>query len=297
MKKLAINILLFIISLPLISQDITVEAKLDSSDVLIGDHINYTVTVRQPSGIRLLMPEYTDSLYTGLEILSQTEIDTSYLDNDELFLSKNFTITSFDTGFYQIPPFYLELETNKSRKRFYSDYVPLRVSRTDITPPDSTDVVFDIIGPQKVGYSASEILPWILLAIAIIAGSWFFIKYWPWKPEKEKPEQARMPSEPIHIITLRELDKLEKKKLWQEGMVKQYYSELTDILRYYIEIRFNNNALEMTSEEILNHYSIKELREKTIRDLESILRNADLAKFAKYTHDEGTHIRIRKGGK
>ncbi len=285
MKRFFSVILFVIMCIPLISQEVTVEAKIDSSNIFIGDHAVYSITVNQPPDIKLLMPDLKDSLCTDIEILSQSLTDTSLNDMGQMILKKDYIITSFDTGFYQIPPYYLEYNTGQGEKRYYSGYVSLKVNRVDITPPDSTDVIFDIAGPEHAGYSPGEILPWVLLVLLVGTGIWLLYRFLPGKKEKEVQEGPKIPDEPIHIITFRELDKLEKKKLWQEGKVKQYFSELTDILRYYIAIRFGINAMEMTSEEIIALMN----KEKTGRDEQEILRRilqyADLSKFAKYIHD------------
>lgn len=270
-------------------QKVIVEAGLDSSEIYIGDQVEYTVKVRQPSDIYLEMPEFTDTLHSNLEILSQSPVDTTYEKTGEMILTKHYTITSFDTGYYQIPPYYLEYQTEQGKKRFYSEYVPLRVRRVDITPPDSTDVIFDIVGPEKVAYSAGEILPWVLLAIVLATATWLIYKYLPRKKRKEVEEGPKIPAEPIHIITFRALDKLEKKRLWQGGKVKEYYSELTETLRFYLEVRYEIRALEMTSEEILKALGKEDIDSDKLSLLRKILQNADLSKFARYKHDAETN--------
>lgn len=289
MRKLFLFTAALILSFALAAQDVTVVARLDTGEIYLGDQVRYTLTVRQPEGLKLIMPAYRDTLYRDIEILSQSQVDTSYGKSGNMILRKSFIITSFDTGYYQIPPFYLEYETGQGKKRFYSDYVPLRVKRVEVTPPDSTDVIFDIIGPEKVGYSAGEILPWVFLAFLALLASWLLYKYLPKKKMKDEPRGPQIPEEPIHIITFRELDKLERKALWQEGKTKEYYSELTEIIRYYIEIRYSIRALEMTSEEIVQTLSRGDVMEDQLQNLKIILQNADLAKFARYRHDADTN--------
>lgn len=284
MRKLFSFIVSFFLCLSLGGQDVTVKARLDSSNIYLGDQVDYSVTINQPSGIRLLIPSYTDTLHNGLEILSQSEIDTSFSESGGLILEKVYTITSFDTGYYQIPPFYAEYETGKGKKAFYSDYVPLRVSRVDITPPDSTDVIFDIAGPEKVGYGAGEILPWVFLVLIALIAGWLVYKYFPRKKKKEEERGPPIPDEPIHIIVFRELDKLEKKGLWQAGKIKEFYSELTDILRYYLEMSYSIPAPEMTTEEIGRSLATKDISEDQLLSLKKLLHNADLSKFARYKH-------------
>ncbi len=288
-RRFLLFILSILVNLPALPQDVLVEAKLDSTDIYIGDQVDYTVKVTQPPDIYLDIPDYRDTLYSRLEIISQSPVDTTFEDTGELVLTKRYTITSFDTGYYQIPPYYLEYETGQGKKRFYSEYVPLRVKRVDITPSDSTDVIFDIIGPEKVGYSVGEILPWIMLVIVVLTAAWLIYKYLPRRKDKQEDEGPAIPAEPIHIITFRALDKLEKKQLWQTGKVKEYYSELTEILRYYIEVRFNIRALEMTSEEILAGLVYLNVSPDNLPVLRKLLQNADLSKFAKYKHDAETN--------
>ncbi|HCC71304.1 MAG TPA: hypothetical protein DEQ09_09170 [Bacteroidales bacterium] len=288
-SKLILIILSLLMGLIAQAQDVVVKTEIDSSEIYIGDHTEYTVTIKQPSDISLKIPEYKDTLTGGIEIISQTVIDTLSEESGELVLKKKYTVTAFDSGYYHIPPYYLEYETGQGKKRYYSDYVLLKVKRVDITPPDSTDVIFDIIGPGKIGYSVGEILPWVLLVMFITIVSWLLYKYLPRRRKKEEVEGPPIPSEPIHIFIFRELDKLEKKKLWQNGKIKEYYSELTGILRYYIEIRYSIRALEMTSEEILEGMLKEQLDDELIKILRNLLQNADLSKFAKYKHDTETN--------
>ena len=142
-KILSLLILTACTSIYALSQEVIVEAETDTSVIYIGDQVEYTVSIRQPSDIKLKVPVYNDTLSGNIEILSQSELDTVSLEDEVLQLIKTYRITSFDTGYYQIPPYYLEYETGQGKKRFYSDYVPLRVLRVNISPPDSTDVIFD----------------------------------------------------------------------------------------------------------------------------------------------------------
>lgn len=289
MRKLCFILIIIFAELAAGAQDVRVKAEVDSNNVFIGDHIRYSLVVEQPADIELSLTEYNDTLVENLEILSQSPVDTAITDNGRMVLKKDFLITSFDSGFYQIPPYRVSHKTEMGIKNYYSDYVPLKVNRVNIAPSDSTDVIFDIVSPEKVGYSAGEILPWVLLAIAVITGAILGYKYLKRPKKTEEEEKSKIPDEPIHIITFRELDKLEKKELWQKGKVKEYYSRLTDILRFYLEIRYRIKALEMTSEEIINKLSGEGIEKNNFESLKVILRNADLSKFARYSHDNKTN--------
>jgi LPXTG-motif cell wall-anchored protein len=136
---------------------------------------------------------------------------------------------------------------------------------------------------MKVPLTFKEILPWLLLglaAAAIIAGIiWYLRKRRKNEPIIElKPKVVVLPDE----RALSALEELRQKKLWQSGMVKQYYTELTDILRIYIEDAFQVPAMESVTDEIIEGLEGKgSIERKDIRDLQGILVAADLVKFAK----------------
>jgi hypothetical protein len=95
---------------------------------------------------------------------------------------------------------------------------------------------------------------------------------------------------PAHVVALNELDKIKQEKPWQQGRSKEYHTELTDIIREYIERVFNVNSMEMTSEEILEHLRILRLEQKTAYlGLTQLLRLADLVKFAKFNPTPDEH--------
>jgi len=119
----------------------------------------------------------------------------------------------------------------------------------------------------------------LLLAILVIIGG---ILYYLWWRKRKKPE-AIVPVIiiPPHQIALEELEKLRTKKLWQEGNIKPYYIELTDILRNYIEKRFLIHAMEQTTEEIMSQLRLTDISEISKLTLVPVLKLSDLVKFAK----------------
>ena len=148
---------------------------------------------------------------------------------------------------------------------------------------DTTQAIKPIIGPLKIPIGFREMLPWILAALAVIliviAGIWYVRKR-----KKKEPVFRIKPKAvlPPHERALHELEKLRVKKLWQNGQVKEYHSELTEILRRYIEDRFAVPALEQTSAEIAasltNHAGCPA---GSLAELISLLVLADMVKFAK----------------
>ncbi len=286
--KIYISIILFLtISLPqLDSQDITVKAQFDTSLIYIGDQINYTVTVDQPADIRLDIANSKDTLFGKIEILAGPVIDTLKLENNRLRIINKYLVTSFDTGFFEVPPVYAELPGGTEIKRFYSDYAPLGVMRVNITPSDTTSAIFDIIGPYKAPLTIGEILPWVLLVALSAALLWTIIRLYS-RFKKVKPEyEPVVIKEEAHVTAFRDLEKLKLEKLWQKGELKQYYSRLTEIIRKYLKNRYGVDSLELTTSETLDELLRTGFKKDTAYImLRDILNGADLVKFAKYRPD------------
>jgi hypothetical protein len=198
-----------------------------------------------------------------------------------------YIVTSFDSGKYQLPPVYAEYTEGNTVKRFYSDYTFLDVGRVDITPPDTTMKIFDIVKPYRAPLTLAELLPWILLlllaAVLIFLAIRYFKKYWRVRAEHETEP---VPTEAAHETAFRELSNLREQQLWQNGMTKEYYTRLTEILRRYLEKRFRVYSLEMTTSETLDELLKKGFRRNgSYNTLKEVLTAADLVKFAKYNPD------------
>jgi len=264
------------------AQEIEVTAAFDSSSIYIGDQINYTVTVNQPADIKLNLQSLEDTLCRNIEIVSGPFTDSMKVENNRIKTVNRYLVTSFDSGFYEVPPVYAELKSETGIKRFYSDYSPLKVMRVNITPPDSAKI-YDIIEPYRAPVTLGEIFPWILLAFVIASAIWGIIRLLKkYRKTKTEPEVLINP-DPAHIIAFRDLEKLREEQLWQKGKVKLYYSRLTEILRQYLENRYGVFSLEMTTSETLEALLKKGFKKNGLfSSLKTILNGSDLVKFAKY---------------
>ena len=269
-----------------VAQEVTVKAEFDTSRIYIGDQINYTVTVDQPSGLSLSIASNKDTLVKNIEILTGPLTDTLALDGNRLRIVNRYLVTSFDSGFYEVPPTYAELASETGLKRFYSGYSPIEVMRVKIAPSDTTAQIYDIAGPYKAPVTIGEVLPWLLLAALAGALVWVIIRLTR-KFKKAKPGyEPVVVKEPAHIIAFRGLEKLKEEKLWQKGEVKKYYSRLTEILRQYLEDRYGVYSLELTTSETLAELLKTGFKkDDTFIIIKNILNGSDLVKFAKYKPD------------
>jgi len=121
----------------------------------------------------------------------------------------------------------------------------------------------------------------ILVAILIAAGLIYFLMFY---KKNKKPIFMRVkPKLPAHVIALEKLEQIRKEKIWSQGKIKEFHVQITDVIREYIENRFNIYAVEMTTSEILqaiNNYTNTKESEKL--KLQQVLELADAVKFAKY---------------
>ena len=265
------------------SQDFKASARLDTNRLLIGDQTNLSMSFMFPVKTQVHWPAIKDTILGYLQVLNRSKIDTAISqDKKWMTLHQNIRITSFDSGMYTIPPirFYFRELPDTTLHFSQTESLILNVHTIKV---DTTQAIKPIKGPMKVPLTFRELLPWILLAILLAFIVWFVI-YFLKKRKKSEPVfqlKPRIILQPYEIA-LAELEKLRVKKLWQNGKIKEYHTEVTEIVRRYVEERFLIMALESTTGEILDDLSGRaDLPAKLLEKLLQILTLADLVKFAK----------------
>ncbi len=264
-------------------QDVKVTASFDSSRIYIGDQIFFTLKVDQPAEFGLQFPFFKDTLCKNIEIISGPVVDSIINNDGRILITEKYLITSFDSGFYELPPVFAELKSENGLKRFYSEYTRLEVMRLNLAPADTAAAIYDIIKPYKAPLTPGEILPWVLLALAAVFIVWFVLRLIK-KLRKSKPDYVpEIIPDPAHVIAFRELERLKDEELWQKNEIKYYYTRLTEILRQYLENRYRVYSLELTTSETLDALVKTGFKkDDSYNILKSILTGADLVKFAKY---------------
>jgi len=284
MKRLTVFLFLSVaIMYESYGQEVHLTSTFDTSRIYIGDQINFTIAIDQPTDVRITLPFFKDTLCKNIEILAGPVVDSSSNNDGRIKIIEKYLITSFDTGFYQLPPVYAEIKNENGLKRFYSDYAQLEVIRVEIAPADTTAKIFDIIKPYSAPVTLGEILPWLLVVILLSVIVWAAIRYLPKLKRINKEVEKVIDPDPAHIIAFRELEKLKQYQLWQKGEIKNYYTRLTEILRQYLENRFSVFSLELTTTETLEALiNTGYKKDSSYKQLKSILTGADMVKFAKY---------------
>ncbi len=263
---------------------IVVSASIDSTMLMIGDQTAMHLSVTQEANEHVEMPVFGETLQDGIEIVDRSAIDTTTLPDGRLQLSQELTLTSFKDSLFPVAP----IAVVSGSDTFFTDPMALNV----IQPfeVDSSLAITDIKDIEKAPIYWWGIIRWILLALAIIGlfvgayyGVQWYRKHFLKEEEVIEPELLR----PADEVALEKLDEIKAQKIWKDGKVKEYQTELTDVVREYIGRRFDVQSTEKTSDETLR--AMKPLIDKELfAKLSKMLQLADLVKFAKWhtTPDE-----------
>ncbi|MVN22640.1 hypothetical protein GO621_13990 [Mucilaginibacter sp. HMF7410] len=261
------------------AQSVQVEARLDRVSIPIGDQTLLHISVRMPLKTDITFPELKDSI-GKVQIVKSLKADTAVdkKDPNQETITHSYAITSFDAGVYVLPQFTFHTKTGD----FKTGTVTLQVKAV---PVDTTKTFYDIKQPLAVSYTFWDWLKdhWIavmitLAAVLLTAG---LVYYYKKRPVKEASIVNTVPILSADTIAINKLNELRAKKLWQQNEVKLYYSELTDVLREYLEKRYQVKAHEQTTDEIFDGLKNKEIPQDNRNTLKQLLTLADLVKFAK----------------
>ena len=263
------------------AQSVTVDATIDSLQIYIADQAKIKLQVALDADKRAIFPVYTDTLVRGVEIIDIAKADTQYInDNKRMLITQEYTVTSFDSALYYLPP----MEVTVDNKAYRSKALALKVYSMNVPlDPENPEQFF---GPKTVMQAPFVWEDWygiIICGILLIPFALLLI-YLIMRICDNKPIIRKVkvePKLPPHQQAMKEIERIKSEKVWQKGQSKEYYTELTDALRTYIRGRFGFNALEMTSSEIIE--KLLEMEDKeAIADLRTLFQTADLVKFAKH---------------
>ena len=274
MKK-QLYLLLLLISTAVFAQQKQVVTSIDTIKNKIGAEFKLSIKTTVDTSSKVIFPKLKN--FGALEVIQSYPIDTVKMDG-RYELIKKYGLTQFDSGRYVVPSIKIFINS----KPFLTDSLLVEVANVQVDTLKQK--MFDI---KDIAPADNPIGDWwkYVLIIALILGIGAFI-YWFIKKRQEKKLQEEIYKTPIEKATSL-LDTLEKKELWQKGEVKAYYSELTDIARNYIEEAIEIPAMESTTSELiqgLRAASVKKkmtLSQEIIENLERVLKQADLVKFAK----------------
>ncbi|MEM9077716.1 MAG: BatD family protein [Bacteroidota bacterium] len=263
--------------LGLAQNDSKVSSEIDTTTIKIGEQIQYTITVETDSTNIVHFPE--GQTFSPLETVEALLTDT-IKESNRVKLQRIYALTQFDSGSYTIPPQRIAI----NEQPFFTDSFQIKVA--DVAVDTTKQKMYDIKPLIQVDRSYAKLWWTILfvgLALLIIGGLvyWFFLRK---KPLTEEEKEALLPP---YDRALLELKRLENSRYLIQDEYKKYYSELTDIVRSYLEEDVNVTALESTTDELITKLELLkdagelQLEDETIKQFQQILRTADLVKFAR----------------
>lgn len=273
--KIKFYLLVLLFSSAVFAQQKQVVTSIDTIKNKIGAEFKLTLKTTVDTSAKVVFPKLKN--IGALEVIRSYPIDT-IKKNDRYELIKKYGLTQFDSGRYTIPS--IKILINK--KPFLSDSLLVDVANVKVdTLQQKMYDIKDIVPVENTVGNWWKYLLALVIILGIVALVYVYIK----KHQKKKIEEEifKTPIEKARSL----LNNLEKKELWQKGEIKAYYSELTDIARNYIEEAIEIPAMESTTSELilgLRAASVKKkmtLSQETIENLERVLKQADLVKFAK----------------
>lgn len=263
---------------------IVIAASLDSTTLFMGDQCDLHLQATAEPTEQVFFPAIGEMLQPEIEVVDRTIIDTTRLKDGRVQYDQYLTVTSFKDSLFYIEPLAF---TTPNGETIYSDALSLNV----IQPfeMDTTLAITDIKDIQKAPIWWWGIIRWILLGLLLAGlgvGLYFAWKKWGYLLKgTEKPVEAEpVILRPAEEVALEKLDIIKAEKVWQNGQVKEYHTELTDVVREYISRRFEVSSTEKTSDETLAELKPLMKEQKSLYEaLKKMLTTADLVKFAKWT--------------
>ena len=294
--RLLIGWFVFLSWMSLSYAQVSVKGALDNNKILIGDQAVLHLEAKYPDHFSIMEIDLSplDSIFSEvdasnpdphpgqLEIISIENWDT-LIHNGQVTLRNNIRLTCWKAGVYYIPPIYFRFMDDKglSRSKLTNQLALLVDSPiADEAAADTVQLapIKDIIiEPLKL----QDFLPYIIGGLVLLGLVLLGIFLYRRMKKKDQLKEITVIKRPAHEIAFEKLEQLKEAKLWQQGMIKAYQSELSYIVREYVENRYEILALESTTDEILRDLKQKDFNEALKDNLREMLQLADLVKFAK----------------
>ena len=280
MKRIFIFIILTVCTLASMAQ-VSVEAKIDSLEMVIGQQTDVTVTVTAKEGDQVEFPNFKplQQIIPGVEIVESGPMTTSCKSDGSCLFQRNYTLTSFDGKLYYLPPFAVKV----NGKEYKSKSLALKVLEIEV---DTTNVD-KFFGPKDVqdnpfSWQEWSVIFWLsLIMLAMISITYYL--YLRLRDNKPIVAKIRIIKRLLpHQKAMKEIEAIKADKMVMSENQKEYYTKLTDTLRKYIEERYGFRAMEMTSSEIIDRLTETQ-DSQALDELRLLFNTADLVKFAKYS--------------
>ena len=319
MRSIVLILCLALMSLMVNAQRITTSVKMSKDSVQIGEELSMTLSITSNQPLGNLNVDYSplgeienlamsqDSTPVQTDPIDIEWLESPFGEADEVVsqattqdadgkynLTQTLRLRVWDFGAFRVPsPIYMN--ANKDTLDVMSLESPFLIVPfpNDGIPQDTTQMINPIENIAKENRNWKDFL-WLIILIAVLLAG-LLLAYFQSKIKRKvdvmvlDPVEEVKPKLPAHVIALDKLNKLKQERLWENNQVKEYQSKLTFAIREYLENRFEVQALESTTSEIVNDLEAKDFDTTYSESLTRILQVADLVKFAKATPDDAMH--------
>lgn len=262
---------------PSVAQDAPkVSSSVDTTAIKIGEQVQFKILVEADTTARVIFPE--GQTFSPLETVEAFKTDTTRR-MDRMTLQKIYALTQFDSGTYLLPTQRIEIDG----KGYFTDSAMVSVTTVEVDTVSKEFYDIKPLIPVERDLGSIPFYVWVILGILILLTGviWYIFRR---KPLSSEEEEALLPP---YDRALLELKRLENSRYLIQEEYKKYYSELTDIVRSYLEEDVHISALESTTDQLIGKLELMKdagelkIEEDTIRQFKRILDTADLVKFAR----------------
>ncbi len=273
------------------SEKPTVECRITPDTIMIGSHFELAIDVEgdimQPV---VAFPDFNVEGQDIFEYVEEPKIDTIKVDGRRIHLRRRYNLRSFEDGSYNLGRMsVLYMDKNVVDTIYSSDSLLLTISTIAIDSTALANGIMDIKPQRDMPFKFDEISTYVMwgaiILVVLLILAYVVLRVLAHYGKNVGGFFKSPPPVPPHVRAIEELETLHNKKLWQSNKHKLYYSGLTDILRTYISGRYSIAAREMTTDEIIETIRSLDMPPKCAMDLQALLRDADLVKFAKFTFE------------
>lgn len=274
--------ILLILPLSVYSQGM-VEARIDSIQILVGEQTGYHLSATIKPGQRVMFPQWKPQqmITPGVEVVEAPRVDTVDANDGFIKVTQHLVLTSFEDTLYYIP----KQEIKIDNKTLQTNNLALKVLTVEVDTLHPNQ----FFGPKDIQENPFLWKEWVMLLLLAVLAVFIYVMLWlayirlkSNKPFKFKVRIIKRVPPHQKALTAIQALKDEKVSINAEDDSKEYYTQLTDALRTYMQERFGFNAKEMTSAEIISRLEQEEDKDK-IEELTALFQTADLVKFAKYS--------------
>jgi hypothetical protein len=246
----------------------------------LGDRVTVAVEVSHRVSDAVTWPALSDTL-GSFEVVEIRE-DEPVVAEERLLSTRRFVFTTFELGETEIPPIEVTVEDTSSGEIQVLSTEPISLSVESVGIDESGDIR-TVKQPLEIPRNWLLLLPWVILVVGLAALSYWL--YWRYRSREKSPDERSspaLPPRPPHEVAYEALERLEAKRLLERGEIKQYFIEVSEIIRTYLEGRYPIDAMEMTSYEVLQELKRVGIDPEVLDLFQPFFNRADLVKFAKH---------------